>query len=80
MHCPRCGIELTIYEEKMGIKWLYRFYPCPKCAVVWDWKSKIRGGENYWQLSECKAWDAVGIPIIKDYYDKHSQENSGDGL
>lgn len=71
MHCPRCGMELTIYQEQMGSKWLYRMYPCPKCKVIWDWASRLRGGDNYWKLEECRAWEAVGIPIIKEYYETH---------
>lgn len=70
MHCPRCGVELTIYEEYGGTKWLYRQYPCPRCRVVWDWASKIVKGvgeANRWKLEECHAWESVGIPIIKEH-------------
>lgn len=74
MHCPRCGTELTIHQEQRGYKWLYRMYPCPRCKVIWDWASLIRG-DNYWKLEECKAWEAVGIPIIEEYYKKYSTEN-----
>lgn len=68
MHCPRCGTELTIFEEHMGTKWLYRQYPCPRCKVVWDWASRIRNNfpdQNYWKLEECRAWEAVGLPILR---------------
>jgi hypothetical protein len=75
MHCPRCGTELTIYEEHKGYRWLYRQYPCAKCKVVWDWASLIRHrfpDENRWKLEECRAWEVVGIPIIEEYYKTHS--------
>lgn len=79
MHCPRCGMELTIFEEHRGTKWLYRQYPCPRCRVVWDWASKIRyhlPEQNYWKLEECKAWKAVGLPIIEEHRKKYSHQNT----
>lgn len=64
MHCPRCGDWLNIYHEHRGYRWLYRMYPCPHCKVIWERASRTRG-ENYWKIEECRAWEAVGIPIIE---------------
>jgi len=45
-------------------------YPCPRCKVIWDWASRMFNlritDEKYWKLEECKAWKAVGIPILEE--------------
>ena len=69
MYCPRCGEHLTIYSESHGYSWLYRQYVCKKCKLIWDWASRIRG-DNFWRIEECKAWEAVGLDIIKEYEDE----------
>jgi len=70
MYCPRCGVELKIFHENHGHRWLYRMYPCPQCKVIWDWSSKIRHNNpregNYWRLEECGAWEVVGLPILEE--------------
>lgn len=70
MYCPRCGDELKIYQEQKGTRWLYRMYPCPRCKVIWDWASRMFNvpitSDKYWKLEECKAWKAVGIPILEE--------------
>lgn len=69
MYCPRCGDKLTIFEEIQGSKWLYRMYPCQRCKVIWDWASKMKyqpPEENCWKLKECRAWESVGLEILKD--------------
>lgn len=81
IYCPRCGTELKVYQEHMGYRWLYRMYPCSVCKVIWDWKSLIKkkvGEDNRWILEECRAWKAVGLPILDEQAEgklKHSTDN-----
>lgn len=81
MHCPRCGDELKIFEESKGYRWLYRMYPCQRCKVIWNLALRmfnLRTTEDryYWKLEECRAWKAVGIPILEEAEAKRQGGNS----